>query len=546
MEKTLTGGDLMNEIYVTGHRNPDTDSIAAAMSYAALRNALGDRRYIPVHLGHISDETERMLRHFGLSEPEAIRTVRTQVRDLDFDTPPCLSSSVTMDRAWHVMHEQRISAVPVVNDDGSLYGMLSAGDIATFSMETLVDTRVEDLPIFNLVSVLEGRIVNECTGIPTSISGNVVVAMPQASENLRFTGANNVVLVASQPDMIQRALDQKVSCLIICRADIDPDLENYEGDTCIISTPFAAGRACRLIYQAIPISRPCQRGEIVCFHLDDYIDDVREVVLKSRYRSYPVLDEKERVVGTLSRYHLLRPRRKQVVLVDHNEFAQSVPGLDQAEILEIIDHHRLADIQTGQPIYVRNEPVGSTNTIIAAMYQEHGVIPSGPMAGLMAAAILSDTVMFKSPTCTKRDISMAQRLARIANVKLDDLGKELFSSVSPDKPVQELIASDFKEFHIAEQMLGVGQITCLDSLEIMNRKDELLKEMARLRDERHYDMVLLMLTDVLLEGTQLLYVGSDDAIRNAFSVEPKDNTLFLPGVMSRKKQIIPMLTALWG
>ena len=538
MEKTLTGGELMNEIYVTGHRNPDTDSIAAAMSYAALRNALGDRRYIPVHLGHISDETERMLRHFGLSEPEAIRTVRTQVRDLDFDTPPCLSSSVTMDRAWHVMHEQRISAVPVVNDDGSLYGMLSAGDIATFSMETLVDTRVEDLPVFNLV--------NECTGIPTSISGNVVVAMPQASENLRFTGANNIVLVASQPDMIQRALDQKVSCLIICRADINPDLENYEGETCIISTPFAAGRACRLIYQAIPISRPCQRGEIVCFHLDDYIDDVREVVLKSRYRSYPVLDEKERVVGTLSRYHLLRPRRKQVVLVDHNEFAQSVPGLDQAEILEIIDHHRLADIQTGQPIYVRNEPVGSTNTIIAAMYQEHGVIPSGPMAGLMAAAILSDTVMFKSPTCTKRDISMAQRLARIANVKLDDLGKELFSSVSPDKPVQELIASDFKEFHIAEQMLGVGQITCLDSLEIMNRKDELLKEMARLRDERHYDMVLLMLTDVLLEGTQLLYVGSDDAIRNAFSVEPKDNTLFLPGVMSRKKQIIPMLTALWG
>ena len=546
MKKTPTGGDLMNEIYVTGHRNPDTDSIAAAMSYAALRNALGDRRYIPVHLGHISDETERMLRHFGLSEPESIRTVRTQVRDLDFDTPPCLSSSVTMDRAWHVMHEQRISAVPVVNDDGSLYGMLSAGDIATFSMETLVDTRVEDLPVFNLVSVLEGRIVNECSGIPTSISGNVVVAMPQASENLRFTGANNVVLVASQPDMIQRALDQKVSCLIICRADIDPDLENYEGETCIISTPFAAGRACRLIYQAIPISRPCQRGEIVCFHLDDYIDDVREVVLKSRYRSYPVLDEKERVVGTLSRYHLLRPRRKQVVLVDHNEFAQSVPGLDQAEILEIIDHHRLADIQTGQPIYVRNEPVGSTNTIIAAMYQEHGVIPSGPMAGLMAAAILSDTVMFKSPTCTKRDISMAQRLARIANVKLDDLGKELFSSVSPDKPVQELIASDFKEFHIAEQMLGVGQITCLDSLEIMNRKDELLKEMARLRDERHYDMVLLMLTDVLLEGTQLLYVGSDDAIRNAFSVEPKDNTLFLPGVMSRKKQIIPMLTALWG
>ena len=536
----------MNEIYVTGHRNPDTDSIVAAMSYAALRNALGDRRYVAAHLGHISDETGRMLKHFGFAEPQLLRTVRTQVCDLDFDTPPCLSFSVTMDRAWSVMHEQRISAVPVVNDDGTLYGMLSAGDIATFSMETLVDSRVEELPVFNLVSVLEGRIVNEGRGIPTSVSGNVVVAMPQTAENLRFTGSNNIVLCASQPDMIQRALDQDVSCLIICRADVDPKLESYTGRTCIISTPLPAGRVCRLIYQAIPISRPCQRGEIVCFHLDDYIDDVREVVLKSRYRSYPVLKKNKKVVGTLSRYHLLRPRRKQVVLVDHNEMAQSVPGLDQAEILEIIDHHRLADIQTGQPIHMRNEPVGSTNTVIAAMYQEHGVIPSGPMAGLMAAAILSDTVMFKSPTCTKRDISMAERLARIANVNLEDIGRELFASVSPDKSVREMIASDFKEFHIAEQVLGVSQITCLDSIDIMNRKSELLKEMNRIRDEHHYDMMLLMLTDVLLAGTQLLYVGSDDTIRNAFSVEPKANPRSLPGGMSRKKQIIPMLTALWG
>lgn len=197
----------MNEIFVTGHRNPDTDSIVAAMSYAALRNALGDRQYVAAHLGHVSDETSRMLKHFGFEEPLSLRTVRTQVCDLDFDTPPCLSSSVTMDRAWHVMHEQRISAVPVVNDDGTLYGMLSAGDIATFSMETLVDSHVEELPVFNLVSVLEGRIVNEGSGIPTSISGNVVVAMPQAAENLRFSGSNNIVLCASQPDMIQRALD---------------------------------------------------------------------------------------------------------------------------------------------------------------------------------------------------------------------------------------------------------------------------------------------------------------------------------------------------
>ena len=536
----------MNEIYVIGHHNPDTDSIVSAMAYAALRNALGDRNYVAAHMDHISDQTQRMLDRFGFQPPRTVQNVRTQVEDLDYDTPPALNATVTMDRAWHIMREQRISAIPVINEDGTLYGTLSAGDIATYSMTTIANPRVEAVPLFNLLSVIEGRLLNDSGDLIDTVSGNVVIALPQSCENLLFGDPDNIVICGDQPDMIRRALDIGVSCLILCQTEVDPDLLENAGHTCIITTPYEASRVARLIYQASPISRPCHNEKIVCFHLSDYIDDVREVVLKSRYRCYPVLDENEKVVGTLSRYHLLRPRRKQVVLVDHNEFAQSVPGLDQAEILEIIDHHRLADIQTTQPIHVRNEPVGSTNTIIAAMYQEHGVIPSGPMAGLMAAAILSDTVMFKSPTCTKRDISMAERLARIANVKLDDLGKELFSSVSPDKPVQELIASDFKEFHIAEQMLGVGQITCLDSLDIMNRKDELLEEMNRIRDEHHYDMVLLMLTDVLLEGTQLLYVGSDDTIRNAFSAEPKDNTLFLPGVMSRKKQIIPMLTALWG
>ena len=217
----------------------------------------------------------------------------------------------------------------------------------------------------------------------------------------------------------------------------------------------------------------------------------------------------------------------------------------QADILEIIDHHRLADIQTSQPIRVRNEPVGSTATIIAGMYQEHGVMPSANMAGLLAAAILADTVMFKSPTCTKRDIAMAERMARIGGVNIKELGRQLFSTAG-GKSVEELVSSDFKEFHIGEQNLGVGQVTCLDSMEMLERKEEFLAVMRRLQEERHYNMVILMLTDVLLEGTQLLYVGSDEAIRNAFSAEPKDNALFLPGVMSRKKQVIPMLSALWG
>ena len=536
----------MNEIYVTGHRNPDTDSIVAAMSYAALKNALGEKEYVAVHLGTISDETNRMLERFHFKPPRCIQNVRTQVQDLDFDRPPCLDASVTMDRAWKLMRDQKISAIPVVNEDGTLYGMLSAGDIATFSLNTVGDPKVEEIPLFNLLSVIEGRLLNDSGDLIDTVSGNVVIALPQSCENLLFGDPDNIVICGDQPDMIRRALDIGVSCLILCQTEVDPDLLENAGRTCIITTPYEASRVARLIYQASPISRPCHNEKIVCFHLTDYIDDVREVVLKSRYRCYPVLDAEEKVVGTLSRYHLLRPRRKQVVLVDHNELAQTVPGIEQAEILGIIDHHRLADIQTRQPISVRNEPVGSTNTIITSMYQEHGVTPSPHMAGLMASAILSDTVMFKSPTCTKRDIAMAERLARIAKVSLKDLGRELFSGSNDSKSAEELLRSDFKEFHISEQVLGVGQITCIDSQKLMERKEELLDAMRKVCRTHSYDMVILMLTDVLQEGSQLLYIGSDDTIRNAFAVEPKDNTVFLPGVMSRKKQVIPMLTTLWG
>lgn len=537
----------MNEIYVIGHHNPDTDSIVSAMAYAALRNALGDRNYVAAHMDHISDQTQRMLDRFGFQPPRTVQNVRTQVEDLDYDTPPALNATVTMDRAWHIMREQRISAIPVINEDGTLYGTLSAGDIATYSMTTIANPRVEAVPLFNLLSVIEGRLLNDSGDLIDTVSGNVVIALPQSCENLLFNDPDNIVICGNQPDMIRRALDIGVQCIILCQTDVDPAWLENAGKTCVISTPLDASRVARLVYQAIPISRPCNTEDLVSFHLDDYIDDVREVVLESRYRCYPVLDENEKVVGTLSRYHLLRPRRKRVVLVDHNELAQAVPGLEQAEILEIIDHHRLADIQTTQPIRVRNEPVGSTTTIITNMYQEHGVMPSPNMAGLMAGAILSDTVMFKSPTCTKRDIAMAERLARIANISLKELGNLLFAASSAgDKSAEELCFADFKEFHIADHYLGVGQVTSLDSAKVLERKDELLAVMATKLEQQHYDMIALMVTDVLMEGTNLLFIGNDDTVRSAFSVEPKDNAVFLPGVMSRKKQIIPMLTALWG
>lgn len=537
----------MDTIYITGHRNPDTDSIVAAMAYAALQNAMGNRQYQAARLGQISDETQIVLDRFGFQPPRLLENVRTQVRDLDYDTPPTISAAASISRGWRTMQGSNLSIIPVANDDGTLYGTLSSGDVASYDVTTVHNARVEGIPIYHLISVLEGKLLNENGGVPEEITGEVTIALPSSRESLLFSSPDSVVICGDQPDMVRRALDLQVNCVIVCQGEVSPELLKQAGNSCVISTPMDAYRALRLIFHALPISRICKSEDLVCFHLDDYIDDVQNTVLESRFRAYPILDEEEKVVGMLSRYHLLRPRRKQVVLVDHNEKSQSVVGLDQAEVLEIIDHHRLADIETKNPIHVRNEAVGSTNTIIAEMYQEKGLLPTVSMAGLMAAAIVSDTVMFKSPTCTQRDIDIASRMARIAGVKLEDLGQAIFSaSCGDDKTAESMLMTDYKEFHIAGHNLAVSQITTMDSARLLERLDEFMEIMTATRQKRGLNTVVLMITDVLLEGTQLLFVGDEDTIRQAFGIKGTENFAFLPKIMSRKKQVIPMLSALWG
>ena len=537
----------MDPIYVTGHRNPDTDSIVAAIAYASLRNALGDREYKAACLGRVSDETQLVLNHFGYSSPTLISNVYTQVQDLALDKPPILSAAVTVGRAWKTLQERKeIPAIPVANEDGTLFGMMSREDIASYNMELNSACVLDKVPLFNVLSVLEGKVINEAGEYLDTVSGEVILAIPESRGPSLFSNKNSVVICGNQPDLIRQALERNVSCLVLCRAELDPDLLRLDTKTCIISTPLDANRATRMIFQSTPVGRVCRTKDLVCFHLHDRLDDVKELVLKYRESCYPVLDENEKIVGVLTRYHLLRHKKKRVVLVDHNEAAQSVPGLEEAEIMEIIDHHRLADIQTSNPIFVRNEPVGSTNTIIASMFQDRGLIPSEKLAGMMAAAILSDTVMFKSPTCTVRDIRTAERMARIADISLEELGKRIFSASIEGKTAKELLFTDYKEFHIAGHDLAVAQVTCVDSVSMLTRKEELLSEMNAAAKKKGVSLVILMLTDVLLEGTQLLYVGEDDVISQAFGVTPKDNEAFLPKVMSRKKQIIPSLSALWG
>ena len=537
----------MDPIYVTGHRNPDTDSIVAAIAYAALRNACGDREYAAACLGQVSEETRIVLERFGYEPPMRLNDVYTQVRDLEFDRPPVLSTGVTVERAWEEMQAHAgITAIPVAREDGTLYGILSRTDIAGYNMSGIAAGTLQDVPLFNVLSVLEGKVLNEAGENTDNISGEVAIALPQRQENLLFQKKESIVFCGHQEDMIRRALEMNVNCLVLCQAELPASLRDFPTGTCIISTPFDAYRAVRLIFQSTPVGRICATGGMVCFHLNDRVDDVKELVLKYRHPSYPILDENEKVVGVLTRYHLLRPRRKRVVLVDHNEASQSVRGLDQAEILEIIDHHRLADIQTSGPIYVRNEPVGSTNTIIASMFQDRGLMPSASLAGMMAAAIISDTVMFKSPTCTQRDIKTAERMARIANVSLEELGRAIFSAAVEHKTPEEILFTDYKEFQIAGHGLAVAQLTCVDSSGVLRKKGELLELMQAHAKQKGFDLMLLMLTDVLMEGSRILYVGDHDAIQHAFSTIPRENEVFLPRVMSRKKQVIPMLSDLWG
>ena len=539
----------MDPIYVTGHRNPDTDSIVSAMAYARLRNALGDNEYIAGRLGRINDETQRVLDRFGYEPPVLIHNMRNQVSDLNYDTPPLLNAAVTVNHAWQVLKkDDTVAALPVTNDDGTLFGMLSANNIASNDMLSLSRPEIKDIPVFNLVSALEGNIVLDL-GTPTnSISGRVSMAIPANGEEGLLLPPNSILVCGNQPEIIMEAIKANVVCVIVCQSAIPDAAREITGsNTIVISTPHEPYRAARMIFQSVPVSFVCRKDDLCAVHLNDYVDDVREIVLNTKHRAYPVLDENDQVVGSLSRVHLLRPRKKRVVLVDHNEVSQSVPGLDQAEIVEIIDHHRLADVQTGNPIYMRNEPVGSTTTIVAGMFMERGLMPSARMAGIIACAILSDTLMFKSPTCTARDVAMAERMAMIARVSIEELGHLIFSaSTASDKLPEDILFADFKEFMITDHTLGVGQVVTLDSDAIISRKGEFLAAMQKKMDERHYDMMIFMITDMLHEGSHLLFLGESDVIAQAFNSQPEENEVFLPGILSRKKQIIPSLSVFWG
>ena len=540
----------MSKTYVTGHRNPDTDSIVSAMAYAALKNALGERDVVPVRLGELNNETMTVLERFGFEPPMLINTVKTQLSDVQFDRPPIVGSGVTVRTAWDIMLEHNVQLVSVADEDCRLVGVLTVSDIAEHDMRSAHDGLNVDTTAFNLASALEGMLVGGVNDWET-ITGPIEIAVdsPEFITRDRYEGC--VLIAGNQKGIIRAAKEAGVKCLVLCQVDAGIVVEEAsEQDFCIILTYYDPYRASRMISHAIPVSRLMRTEGITSFHIDDFLDDVRQTMQKNRAPSYPVLDAEDKVLGTVSRYHLLNHSRKKVILVDHNERRQSVPGLDQAELLEIIDHHRIADLQTDSPVYFRGEPVGSTTTLVASLFFEHGVTPSRAMAGLISAGIISDTVMFKSPTCTEKDRRMAYRMVQLAGIDIEKLGAEMFSAASSisNKSPDTLLFQDFKEFVFGEHKVGIGQITCMNYEELEHMKEELLACMEEVRTARSYDMVLLMLTQIIDEGTMLLYVGkiAEDVLNRAFTGaghSAAHHQLLLPGVMSRKKQVVPNISA---
>lgn len=538
-------------INIIGHQNPDTDSICSALAYAWLKNRGSlNGLYEARRAGHVNRETRFVLQHFGIEAPRLCTDVSPQIKDIDIRKQAGIDGEMSVRAAWNLMRDVEIDTLCIVDSDNELQGLITIKDIADANMD-LFDTAVlaaANTRCTNLLETLEAELVVGSADAHID-SGNICIGTsPEIMEELVKPG--DLVLVSNRYETQMCAIDCGAQAIVVCCGSAVPRTiiaRAQEKGCAVLATPYNTYAAARLISTAAPVRHFMRTKELLKFSVNTPIEDAKKVMASVRHRYFPILDENGKYCGVVSRRNLLNLHRKQLILVDHNERTQAVDGLDEAEILEIIDHHRLADIQTKNPITVRNEPVGSTTTIVAGMYQDKGLMPTAKMAGLMAAAIVSDTVMFKSPTCTQRDIDVANRMARIANISLQALGQVIFSaSGGGAKSAEEIFRTDYKEFHIAGHNLAVSQVTCMDSDQLLQRKGEFLQLMSSLQKKQGFDMVILMITDVLLEGTQLLFVGDRDSIRQAFNVEDAEDVVFLPKVMSRKKQVIPMLSALWG
>ena len=537
-------------VFVSGHKNPDSDSICSAIAYADFLFKIGRYNAVPVRLGEINKETEYILKRFHLEIPVLLKTVKQKVEDLDYDKVTVFSKELTLKTAWSLMKQQNLKSAPVSDDHNQLLGLLSTSNIIEGYMDEW-DSQIlkaANTPIENVIDTLDASILYLDKQLKT-IKGEVHIAAMTGEEAMKRVNENDVVIVGGDRDeAVEHLIKAKVSLIILTGSlAISKELlDKCEAEhISVISTPFNTFMASQQIIQAIPVEYVMQKGGLMTFSTDDTVDYVKEVMSETRFRSYPVLDFMGRVVGSISRFQVLNGMKKKVVQVDHNERSQAIDGIEEAEILEIVDHHRVADIQTIGPVLFRSDPVGCTATIVAKCYKEHGLEIPSDMAGIMLGAIISDTLLFKSPTCTPTDTKIARELAQIAGVDIQEFGMEMFKAGTSlaGKTVEEIFNQDYKKFTFGDLSAGVAQVNTMDIEGFAPYKAEMLAYMDQVARENHMEFTMLLLTDVINATSEVFVAGPrPDYVANAFKVELVDQQASLPGVISRKKQVVPVIT----
>lgn len=537
---------------VIGHKNPDTDSICSAIAYARLKTALTGEEYRPMRCGRVNQETDYVLSTFGVPYPDYIDTLEPRVSDVTMRHTDGVHTETSLLRAWDKMQESNLRTLPILNEEQHLVGLVTQGDLARNSMEDHAATALSNscVRISNIVDTLGGELV---VGNLDDVFDEGSVCIAAASEGIfaQFVTTNSMVIMGNRSGALLSAIENGAKWLIVCLCQGEEvskliKMLAEENHCVIIVTPYDTFKVAHLINLSMPVRHVMRSSrELVSFHANDFVNDIRQIMTKRRIRYFPVLDNEQRFVGLISQRNLLDMQRQKVILVDHNEKTQTVDGIDSAEISEIIDHHRIGGIQTMNPVLFRNMPLGCTATIITMIYRENHVEIDPQTAGLLCSAILSDTLAFRSPTCTPVDKMTAKELAVIAGIDTEEHARNMFSAAcrTEDKTEEELFYQDFKTFSADELKFGIAQISVIGQENMEKLRARMLPYMVKVKERSHLDMVFLMLTDIMEEYTQLLYLGegSQEVVQEAFNVVANGGSAILPGILSRKKQTMPSI-----
>ena len=547
----------LKKTLVLGHRNPDTDSICSAICYAGFKHQLTGENYEPCRAGNVNPETQYVLDYFNLKAPRLVENVKTQVKDIEIRKTKGVSRGISLKNAWGLMQENNVVTLPCVTEEGLLEGVITIGDI-TKSYMNLYDSSIISkacTKYANILDTLEGSmVVGDSEAYFDQGKVLIAAANPDLMEN--YIEKHDLVILGNRYESQLCAIEMEAGCIIVCEgAGVSLTIRKLaqERGCAVITTPYDTYTTARLINQSMPISYFMTKENIIEFSEEDYLDDIREIMASKRHRDFPVLDSDGKYIGMISRRNLLGAKGKSIILVDHNEKSQAVEGMESADIREIIDHHRLGTVETMSPVFFRNQPLGCTATIIYQMYQENHMEIDKTTAGLLCSAIISDTLLFRSPTCTAVDKAAGLALAQIAGLDVEKYAIDMFSAGSnlKGKSDGDIFYQDFKRFTVGNSVFGIGQITSLNAVELKDLRSRMSVYTEKEREQHEIDMMFFMLTNILTESTDLICTGqgAEQLITTAFHVADEDvenvsaqtGIVKLPGVVSRKKQLAPQI-----